>query len=340
MKGGPLPASVKRTSVLRRVPPFGNLRFAQAPGFEGCVCAFKLAPETSPIIVEAVTGRSMTVVPGDVFLATPGYRESTRFAVGGIPKRGLIPGNNYWVLSESGVVGNLIGGTPLAKTHLGEAKYLGVVCGDDRQTLNIRDFALPAADRLSDYGAPVFLFLGTSAEIGKTTAGLTVLRALLQKGHATVIALKATGTSGITEIASYQDYGAAQVFDCVDFGLPTTYPSKRKGMADLFERVLDTCLSIPADSVLIECGGDMMGANVPIFLKHLKRRRSRAKVILAAADALGALSGTRMLREIGLSVSLITGPCTDSPTLRQRTEALCRTPAMNMARSASIGALV
>jgi hypothetical protein len=256
MKGGPLPASVKRTSVLRRVPPFGNLRFAQAPGFEGCVCAFKLAPETSPIIVEAVTGRSMTVVPGDVFLATPGYRESTRFAVGGIPKRGLIPGNNYWVLSESGVVGNLIGGTPLAKTHLGEAKYLGVVCGDDRQTLNIRDFALPAADRLSD------------------------------------------------------------------------------------KRVLDTCLSIPADSVLIECGGDMMGANVPIFLKHLKRRRSRAKVILAAADALGALSGTRMLREIGLSVSLITGPCTDSPTLRQRTEALCRTPAMNMARSASIGALV
>ncbi len=311
MKGGPLPASVKRTSVLRRVPPFGNLRFAQAPGFEGCVCAFKLAPETSPIIVEAVTGRSMTVVPGDVFLATPGYRESTRFAVGGIPKRGLIPGNNYWVLSES-----------------------------DRQTLNIRDFALPAADRLSDYGAPVFLFLGTSAEIGKTTAGLTVLRALLQKGHATVIALKATGTSGITEIASYQDYGAAQVFDCVDFGLPTTYPSKRKGMADLFERVLDTCLSIPAESVLIECGGDMMGANVPIFLKHLKRRRSRAKVILAAADALGALSGTRMLREMGLSVSLITGPCTDSPTLRQRTEALCRTPAMNMARGASIGALV
>jgi hypothetical protein len=39
-----------------------------------------------------------------------------------------------------------------------------------------------------------------------------------------VIAFKATGTSGITEIGAYQDYGAAHLFDYVDFGLPTTYP--------------------------------------------------------------------------------------------------------------------
>jgi len=38
-----------------------------------------------------------------------------------------------------------------------------------------------------------------------------------------------------------------------------------------------------------------------------------------------------MLKEMGLTVSLITGPCTDTHTLRQRTEALCRTPALNMA---------
>jgi hypothetical protein len=333
-----LPTNVKRTSVVRRVPPMRiSPRLVAAPGLEGAVCAFELAPEALPIIVEEVSGRSMTLAPGDVFLATPGHRESTRWVVGGIPKRGLVAGRSYWVLAESGVVGDLVGGTPSTKTHLGQAKYLGAVSGGDGKLINIREFAAPNASGLADRGAPVFLVLGTSAEVGKTTAGLTVLRALLQKGHATVIALKATGTSGITEIAAYQDYGATHAFDCVDFGLPTTYPANRDGIVDVFDRALDTCLSIPADAVLIECGGDMLGANVPVFLKRLKRRRSRPKVILAAADALGALGATRMLKEMGLTTSLITGPCTDTHALRRRTEDLCRIPALNMAGRGSEG---
>jgi hypothetical protein len=85
---------------------------------------------------------------------------------------------------------------------------------------------------------------------------------------------------------------------------------------------------MPADAVLIECGGDMLGANVPVFLKRLKRRRSHAKVILAAADELRALGATRMLKEMGLTTSLITG--SDTEALRQRTETLCRIPALNM----------
>ena len=325
--------------MLRRVPPFRVLRYVKAPGLEGCVCAFRLAPESPPLVVEAVSGRAMTLVAGDIFLATPGHRESTRSVVGGVPERGLVAGKNYWVLAESGVVGDLIGGAPHAKTYVGKVKHLGAVAGDDGRAIAIQQFAVPAANRVTDHGAPVFLFLGTSAEVGKTTAALTVLRALLEQGHATVIVLKATGTSGVTEISTYQDYGAAQVFDCVDFGLPTTYPSHRKGMARVFDRALDTCLSITGDAVLIECGGDMLGANVPVFLGRLKRRRPHPKVILAAADAVGAWGGMRMLRNMGLSVDLITGPCTDTPTLQRRTETLCRTPAMNMTRNESAGAL-
>ena len=76
----------------------------------------------------------------------------------------------------------------------------------------------------------------------------------------------------------------------------------------------------------------MLGANVPIFLDRLKRRRPDAKVILVAADALGALGGQRMLQDMGLSPTLIAGPCTDTPTLQQRTEAVCGVPAINLSR--------
>src|SRR5262249_2460847 len=136
------------------------------------------------------------------------------------------------------------------------------------------------------------------------------------------------------------DFGAAQVFDCVDFGLPTTYPSRRDGIDLIFERMLDTCLSMPADAVVVECGGDMLGANVPTFLSCLKRRRPGAKVILAAADALGALGGKHVLHEMGVALTLITGPCTDTPTLQRRTQDVCGVPAVNLSNDAMDDALL
>jgi hypothetical protein len=271
----------------------------------------------------------MMLLPGDLFLGTPGHRESPRWVVGGIPKHGLLPGKKYWLLTPSGLVGDLVAGTPVAKPFLGQAKYLGAIVRGDGHIVTIRDFAAKP-ERRTDHHAPVFLILGTSPHAGKTTAGLMVLRMLLNQGHSTVITLKATGTAALGEIMAYQDFGAAQAFDCVDFGLPSTHPPNRAGMGRLFDRVLDACLSIPAHAVVIECGGDMIGLNVPTFLRRLKRRRARPKIILAARDALGAFGATAMLRKMGLWVDLITGPCTDTPAGRQRTEALCKTQTINL----------
>jgi hypothetical protein len=331
MGGMTLSPLVKRTSALRRIPLPGKLRYVRTHGFEGDVCAFELArSQSSPIMVEDTFGRAMSLLPGDVFLGTPGHRESNRILVGGVPKRGLAPGGLYWVLSDCGIVGELTSATGRARSFLARAKYLGTIAGEDGQAMTMKQFATPAPRRVSDHGAKIAVIVGTSAEVGKTTAGLTLLRGLLKKGFQTAV-LKATGTSAIAEIASYQDYGADCVFDCVDFGLPSTYPSNRNDMVRVFDRALDTCLSIPAEALLIECGGDMLAANIPVFLRRLTRRRRRVKVVLAAPDAVGAFGGTQKLRDMGLSVDLITGPCTDTPAVRQRTQTLCKTLAVNLA---------
>jgi hypothetical protein len=327
-----LDGGLKRASALRRIPSLAKVRYVEIECLEGAVCVVEMASDGAPIAVESIAGRAMTVAPGDFFLATPGYRESTRWVVGGVPAGGLRPGGNYWVLSESGVIGDLIGDSPLTKHHVGQVKYHGAVLDDDGQVMTLRRFAANAEHNAADRQAPVYLILGTSAEVGKTTAGIAVLRALRHKGRTTVTALKATGTSSVTEILRYQDFGAGAVFDCVDFGLPTTYPSGRERMDSFFDAALDAVLSIACDAILIECGGDILGANVPILLERLKRRRSKVTIILAAADALGALGSQRVLQDIGLSIGLITGPCTDTPTLRQRTQALCGVPAVNLAR--------
>jgi hypothetical protein len=322
----------KITSALRRLSPTSTTRYVEASGLEGHACVFEVDSETESIIVESAYGRAMTLAPGDFFLATPGYRESTRWVVGGIPPDGLVPGGKYWILAESGVIGDLIGDSPLKKNHLAQVTYRGAAVDDHARIINLRELAVTTESNPADRGAPLFLILGTSAEVGKTTAGISVLRALRHKGHATITVLKATGTSAVTELLRYQDFGAAPVFDCVDFGLPTTYPSGREGMDVFFDRALDTVLSIDSGAVLVECGGDILGANVPVFLERMKRRRSKVTIVLAAADALGALGAKQVLSDMGLSISLITGPCTDTPTLQQRTQALCGISATNLAQ--------
>lgn len=337
MNGGSLSADVKRTSALRRLPPLHEIMLRPERAGEGDVCAFELPPEAAPITVESPAGRSMAISPGDVFLATPGWLETRRLAVGGIPDGGLVPGDDYWVLSDSGVVGELISCHSASKLgHLGRVRYLGAVHGGDAGPLNIRQFAVSDAGG-TDRNAPVYLILGTSSEVGKTTAGVAVLRALRMQGHTAVVALKATGTPAIAEIAQYQDFGASQVFDCIDFGLPTTFPPGRRGIDSFLGNMLDFCFSLPADAVVVECAGDPVSANAPQLLSCLKARRGELKITLAAADALGAMGAKHALAEIGLKINLITGPCTDTAVLRQRTEALCGIPTINMARDPDEG---
>jgi hypothetical protein len=328
--GGILPVAYKQLSALRRVGELGRAHWRAVPALEGYVGMFQLPQDAAPIIVEAVSGRSMTMVPGDVFLATPGYRESVRWTVGGVPEGGLVPDQDYWVLAESGVMGDLASHSPVPLSHVGRAKYLGAVLDADHNPLRLKDFSLRAAPGATDAGAPVYLVLGTSVEVGKTTAGLTLLRTLRAKGHDNVVVLKATGTTSVTEAAIYRDFGAVLVFDCIDFGVPTTFPCARPDAPEIFGQALDLCLSIPADAVLIECGGDFMGTCVPEFLQCLRPRRPGPTTILAAADTSGALGAKHALERMGVTLDLITGPCTDTLTSRQRIEAMCGIPARSM----------
>src|SRR5262249_26458954 len=126
-----------------------------------------------------------------------------------------------------------------------QVKYLGAVVGDDDRILTLRQFAVAEMDEPIDHGAMVLLIVGTSAEVGKTTVGVSVLRTLLAKGHSRVIVLKATGTSAVAEIATYRDYGAAQAFDCVDFGLPRAARLSRTAGGPLSRGALPPALPHP-----------------------------------------------------------------------------------------------
>src|SRR5690349_257630 len=160
---------MKRGSALRRVPASHPMRFAEGSGREGDLCVFELLPGSGAITIEATTGRAMLIAPGDRFLGTAGYRESTRWVVGTLPEGGLVPGNDYWVLADCGVVGTYLGDSPRQKGHLGQVRFLGIMHNADGVTLNIQQFAF-RPESSADHGAPALLVLGTSSAVGNTTA--------------------------------------------------------------------------------------------------------------------------------------------------------------------------
>lgn len=227
--------------------------------------------------------------------------------------------------SVSGLAGLLV-----RRGAVAQAKYLGAVVGATGQPLNVRHVAVRAPPDATDAGAPVHPLLGTAVEVGKTTGGLSLLRTLLGTGYVDVCVLKATGATPVGEAEIYSDVGATRVSDWLEFGIPTTFPSGRQDAAAIFDQALDVCLSSRARAILIECGGNFLRTSVPEFLQCLMARRSDFTTLLAASDSFGAVGGTRALKDMGVRVDLITGPSTDTPAARQRTEAMCGVPARNM----------
>ena len=194
--------------------------------------------------------------------------------------------------------------------------------------MNIRQFAHAALTVDVDHGAPVFLV--TRHVVGGRQDDRRDQRpaCAARSGRTRVVALKATGTSSVTELHSYAGFRRGAMSRFGRFR-PADHISvrPRSGSDDHFDTMLDMCLAIAADAVLIECGGDILGANVPSFLTRLATRRPDVRVILAASDSLAALGAKSVLADMGLAVTLITGPCTDTPTIQQRTRDLCGIPA-------------
>lgn len=78
-----------------------------------------------------------------------------------------------------------------------------------------------------------------------------------------------------------------------------------------------------------------MGDGVLVYFGFPQAHEDDAERAVRAG--LGAMGAKHALVEIGLAISLITGPCTDTPILREWTEALCGIPAINLLRGPDPG---
>ncbi|MHC4820022.1 MAG: hypothetical protein ACYTF8_18445, partial [Planctomycetota bacterium] len=236
-----------------------------------------------------------------------GARAALKGFVGRVPGK-LGVGDRVQILNLGGVLGECTSenkdvGHPL------QVEVLGAAMRDGRP-LNIRDGALPIADRL-DLEAPVVMVSGTCMNSGKTRAATEIIFHLTQRGYR-VGGAKLTGIACLRDPLNMVDHGAVEGLSFLDCGIPST--SDVDDLAAVARGVLNALGQHEVDVVVAETGDGIIGGyGVPGLLKDEQIRRASRCHVLTANDLVAAWGAKRIMEdELGLEVGVMAGPATDN----------------------------
>ena len=132
------------------------------------------------------------------------------------------------------------------------------------------DFALREADGRFD--VPTILLVGTSMSAGKTTTGRVACELLTESGLR-VFGIKLTGAGRYRDILSFRKAGAAEIYDFVDAGLPSTVVPEAK-----FREAIHP------------------------LLRHIGRRKPDVAIVEAGASPLEPYNGSAAIDELGNNI--------------------------------------
>jgi len=255
--------------------------------------------------VEDRVGHMVRVEPGDWVVGALGERAATLEGAGSWREIGDDGTMN--AMTSAALLGQYTSYSVLFAKPM-ELAYRGHLCRSCRK-LTMADFALH--ERECHFAVPTILLVGTSMSAGKTTAGRRVCKELDRAGYRAVGA-KLTGAGRYRDILSFQKAGAAEIFDFVDVGLPSTIVPERDYRAAI--RPLLTYIdSHKPDFLVAEAGAsplepyngaaviDELGDNVVC-------------TILCASDPYAVVG---VIQAFGLVPDLVAGPATATTAARE-----------------------
>lgn len=257
--------------------------------------------------LELPTGRLAKVVSGNILAGVLGARLALHGYMGDVPTS-LKVGDTIHLLNIGGVMGTYRSssaamGAPIPCEVLGQAMRNG-------QLLNIKDFAFPPCDKISETGPPLLLVMGTCMNSGKTYAAAETIRLLAYSG-VKIAAGKLSGVAALRDTLAMGDNGAVSTASFLNCGLPSTVNAK--DLASTARAVIAELEKSSPDLIVLELGDGVIGGyNLGSILRDqsiLKRVKSR---ILCANDLVGAWGGVYFLEELNHRPSICSGPVTDN----------------------------
>lgn len=260
-------------------------------------------------MLELQTGRIATLVEGDIIPGVLGKRRASREFSGDIPTS-LQVGDKVHLLSESGVFGELVSYNPA----WGEAMQLEVLGSvvHAGKPLNLRAAGISWQNNLPK-SVPLIAVLATAMSSGKTTSSCQIAKHFTAKGF-NVAYGKLTGVAYQGDPYKVADFGAKTVMNFVDGGLPSTC-GEPESVSQMALGVLTALNQTNPDFIIVEFGASILGEyNVSHLLKEADIKQHIQATVLAANDKISAWGAQRLLQELDIPISLITGPVVNNGT--------------------------
>lgn len=267
--------------------------------------------------IESATGDMVEVAPGDSVIGAFGHRAATLEGVGSWME---IDGGAMHALTSAGLFGRFTSLSKLLPRPL-SLQYKGHVLRAGNKVC-MRDFAITATPRKLD--CPAILMVGTSMSAGKTMVGKFACQILSGLGFR-VVGTKLTGAGRYRDILSFRDHGAAEIYDFVDAGLPSTVVPEAE-FRSAIRPLLSHIACRDADFMVVEAGAsplepyngaaaiEELGANVRCC-------------ILCASDPYAVVG---VQKAYGLMPDLVAGPATNTTAALDLVEKLTGLPGINI----------
>jgi hypothetical protein len=258
-------------------------------------------------VIETSSGKLERIGEGEVIAGVIGSRMALRGFVGVAPDR--VPDDDIlYLLNLGGVIGLHLDSTPILGDPI-KLKYLGNATDSDGRPVNIRSFALELEDKFISE-IPVVLVIGTCMNVGKTLCATELIRNLSLAGYK-VGSAKVSGVGALKDLNTMRSAGAVKTYSFLDFGIPSTVDALN--LSDIVKSIITRLNRDGVDVIVIELGDGIMGYyGVDLILHDSDIVNSVSSTILCASDIMSAFGAMVYLVQIGLRISLISGPVTDN----------------------------
>ncbi len=195
---------------------------------------------------ELDSGRMILNMKGDLLVGAFGERAATLEGVGDWKQ--IDTDLRMQALTGAGLFGKATSRSPFMPDWI-ELRYRGHVMREGGK-LTMLQFTRSGSGAV--LRIPVVLIVGTSMSAGKTTTGRILIHELARAGLR-VGGAKLTGASRYRDVLSFLDAGAAEIFDFVDVGLPSTVcPEEQYGPA--LRQLLGIIADYELDVLVAEAG--------------------------------------------------------------------------------------
>jgi hypothetical protein len=274
--------------------------------------------------MEVFGGRDIPLELGGYYVGVLCERQSGKFVNAQFLSPPILDSSlDLQFISAAGGVGHATGySVTLAQKHgrgqAGDVEIIGVIIDPktDRPINTIDSCFKPEMTRGFTLDVPLIIVAGSGADVGKTTTAGALIKELASNYRCA--AVKATGTGRRADSNVHLRSGAAYVVNQTDVGLPSTYL-----MDDMFATGIRQMLRYAAqpncvtdrlrrpehrgiraarpDVIVVELGGDLGEAGIPIVLNDAALVQSTVAIVLCCE---GALSLSGALAELRQSAAL------------------------------------